>query len=396
MNSELELLTQRYGLSKKFVNIYQSDVNAACLFSSYLEHLFSSVVEHKPLQELWKKVGSYVIDVPHEREGMCDMIVTMDTNKPMRAYHMVTPQTKSSSVLDPLFRLLRASWYAALINLLETDKVRDGKLVIKKERYNVAPLMLKHDKVGHVLALRKVFEPWQGKDPLHDEEHEQQYKLFNAFNLEIYKKAAWGSFNKKPYCLTWHNEGTNIGIFNYDSFAAFFTGCKWQSFEDDPDLITTTLQLKYREEHGDDQVMPTSVMYDELVSNKVWQQDWHDMLKRAHEQKKKDEEKKQQEKDGKESKQEEFEDERILRFGTRGQAVAVRIMIVALATLEMIIKDADADIVIRKGNRADFKACLKLLERVTLPKCFGIIFPKPLFDNYDKVEPCIGWNAVEG
>ena len=68
----------------------------------------------------------------------------------------------------------------------------------------------------------------------------------------------------------------------------------------------------------------------------------------------------------------------------------------ALATLEMIIKDPEADIVVRKGNRDDFIAALKLFERVTLPKYFHIIFPKPLFDDYSKVEPCVSWDLLQG
>ena len=74
---------------------------------------------------------------------------------------------------------------------------------------------------------------------------------------------------------------------------------------------------------------------------------------------------------------------------------AARLLIRILATLEMIIKDPDADIAIRFGDREDFKAALKLMQKTTLPKYFGILFLDDLFDNYDDVEPYPCWDEWE-
>ena len=60
-----------------------------------------------------------------------------------------------------------------------------------------------------------------------------------------------------------------------------------------------------------------------------------------------------------------------------------------IATLEMVLKDPESDIVVRKNNKKDFKACLKLLEKTTLPKYFGLLSEDSLFDDYDNVEPVI-------
>ena len=60
-----------------------------------------------------------------------------------------------------------------------------------------------------------------------------------------------------------------------------------------------------------------------------------------------------------------------------------------LATLEMVIKDPDADVVVLPDNKEDFIAALKLFEQVILPKYFGILFKQDLFDDYEYIEPVI-------
>ena len=61
----------------------------------------------------------------------------------------------------------------------------------------------------------------------------------------------------------------------------------------------------------------------------------------------------------------------------------------------MILKDPNADIVIRPLNKKDFKAALKLFEKMTLPKHYGILFEENLFDDYNQVEPYPSWEAWE-
>jgi len=65
-------------------------------------------------------------------------------------------------------------------------------------------------------------------------------------------------------------------------------------------------------------------------------------------------------------------------LGSKENKFAAKLFIRLIATLEMVLKDPDSDIIVRYGNREDFKAAVKLLETVTLPTYLGIIFPKPL------------------
>ena len=70
---------------------------------------------------------------------------------------------------------------------------------------------------------------------------------------------------------------------------------------------------------------------------------------------------------------------------------STQLLIRLLATLDMIVKDPDQDVVIRFGNRKDFKAALKLYEKITLPRYLRISYEDNLFDNYEHVEPYPSW-----
>ena len=55
----------------------------------------------------------------------------------------------------------------------------------------------------------------------------------------------------------------------------------------------------------------------------------------------------------------------------------------------MIMPDPESVIAVRKGNKQDFVAALKLVEEVVLPQFFRIAFKHPLFDDYESVEPLV-------
>ena len=70
-----------------------------------------------------------------------------------------------------------------------------------------------------------------------------------------------------------------------------------------------------------------------------------------------------------------------------------QLFVLMIATLEMVLKDVSADVAVRRGNKRDFIAAVKLLEEAVLPQYFGIAFGQPLFENYDSLEPVLGWDA---
>lgn len=68
---------------------------------------------------------------------------------------------------------------------------------------------------------------------------------------------------------------------------------------------------------------------------------------------------------------------------------AARLLVRALATVDMLIKDPHADIMIRRDHRGDFIAGVCLLEHITLPHCFKRSLNGALFDRYEEIEPVI-------
>ena len=76
------------------------------------------------------------------------------------------------------------------------------------------------------------------------------------------------------------------------------------------------------------------------------------------------------------------------------QGRAIALWVRAIATLEMLIKDHQSVILVRKGVKEDFAAALKMLERVTLPHYFGIHLDKNLFVDYYAVQPVIPWEFI--
>jgi hypothetical protein len=68
----------------------------------------------------------------------------------------------------------------------------------------------------------------------------------------------------------------------------------------------------------------------------------------------------------------------------------IALMVQALATLHMNIKDVHDDVMVRYGNQDDFVATLYLLEHLILPKYLEIDAKGTLFDDYYSVMPLVG------
>lgn len=76
--------------------------------------------------------------------------------------------------------------------------------------------------------------------------------------------------------------------------------------------------------------------------------------------------------------------------------ILAKLWLRAVVTLEMIIKDPEADIFVRRGNKADFCAALKLLEWFVLPRSLAVSSKVPLFSEaeYASIDPLIPWESV--
>ena len=151
--------------------------------------------------------------------------------------------------------------------------------------------------------------------------------------------------------------------------------------------------------------MPTSVLYERLEQSAMWKHEWQRMLSQAKRNGNYKKGIEKQEQNAPQNNQQQNDNYSWLSdlyggnkqnkiktyLGTEEQIPTFRLLVRMLSTIEMIIKDPDADIVLRSGDKEYFKAALKLFEKVTLPKYFGILFEQDLFDDYDYVEPFPSW-----
>ena len=119
------------------------------------------------------------------------------------------------------------------------------------------------------------------------------------------------------------------------------------------------------------------------------------MLKEAIKNSKKNEDKKEDENKKKTRYKRKEKGNNKIILGKPEQVPIIRLIVRLLATLEMIAKDPNSEIVIRPNNKKDFRTALKVIEQVTLPKYFGIIFEHNIFGDYNKVKPYPNWEAWE-
>jgi hypothetical protein len=78
------------------------------------------------------------------------------------------------------------------------------------------------------------------------------------------------------------------------------------------------------------------------------------------------------------------------------QKKGMQLYVRSVATLDMLVKDLEADFALRRYNQKDFKAHLLLTEQITLPWLFGLFSMEPLFDDYNEVQPLCRNTALVG
>jgi hypothetical protein len=78
----------------------------------------------------------------------------------------------------------------------------------------------------------------------------------------------------------------------------------------------------------------------------------------------------------------------------REQCDGVRLFLRSICTLDMIVKDLEADLASRRGNKEDFAGNLRVFEMFTLPWLYGMVPKEPLFSDYHHIKPILknGWD----
>lgn len=390
---EAESLNKIYGFSKAFVNISQCSMKRIIAFWQNLQDFFVRNIRHERINRLWEDCGSLRPDNQNSHdEGYCEKLLTTTSGEPLQAIYSLPLECKDEALLTPLLHALRAVAYASLSNLLFMNKVCRNYYACEYERFLVPSFFIKIGVDDRVYFTRKLFNEIKLEKPPMDQKTAILFNLPTAGSVQDY-----GEYNDQIYRLPWAARATNYGVYAFDCYVAKTKNEQQRASY--PSIISLLVQ-KNQTEKGMATVMPTELIMQELAKSTWWQVQSEGMVKEALRngfcnQQRPDPKKPDPKKNNQESQNQAIlkprQAPRRLCLGIKQQRSAARMMIRILATLEMVVKDPDSDIVVRYGNREDFKAALKLFEKITLPKYFDILFKDNLFKNYDRVEPYPSW-----
>jgi len=398
-NHETKRLQEIFGLTKDFVNVQCFSFQRAEAFSRILQEFFTTKVSHDQINTLWQDEGEK-LNVMNTSciEGPLDVLVKTTDGAKMRVLHAFGSECRSETVLAQFFRDIRVFWYAAICNLLDGEKKIGNQFTIPTAIVPVPPMFIKQGTDGNFYAAQTYFKRWIGGDV------QALPKVpYELFNLPPIQRLAYGELDDTVYRLDWHADVTNRGLLAFGCDLSKTRKTGWYV-----PAIFMAVQ-RYQNKYGTHTVMPTSKLLKKLKKSTYWKNVYKGWVAEAEKNSRVRDLSKSS--DGKalgwaerfmstmpqkgapSTGGQQFK--RKINFGTRDQRQAARVMIRLLATLEMVVKDSDADVVIRLNDREDFEAALKIYERVVLPYYFGILFKEPLFNDYSNVEPYPDWDSLQ-
>jgi hypothetical protein len=240
-----------------------------------------------------------------------------------------------------------------------------------REQFWVPPLWVKKGADGLIYFVQPMcFEEWEKEKKI----SQQIRNIFFHFSVDMVH-ANFGMFDERPYLLNWDVKTTQRGIYAFDCDVEKAKKGNYTA------SVVSLWVNRYQIERGA-LVLPTVDLYEKLKESVFWKNELESLVRSAM-------------RCGifrPRSGAGILGGQRSVYLGDKQHRSAVKMLIRLWATLEMVVKDPDGDIAIRYGNREDFKAAIKLFEKITLPRYFGIIYPKNLFKNYDDVEPYPSWS----
>lgn len=372
--TETKKLEKIFGKTKNYINIQKLSLENLVFFSELLSDLFCNHIDNENLNQLWQMPGLIETNNENKESGALNKIVRSINNENLYCHYIFDTEYREEHTLTPFLRMLRSVWYASITNLFFSKPISQETLLIKKEIYNIPPLFLKYGLDNKIYLVQNIFDEWEEKI------QKQNLNIQNIFHLKTNEKSDWAKINDEPYRLNWKTLATDYGLFAFD--------CNISSIKNRRKTACTFIVQKYQEEKTQNSIITTSKLYKKLKSSYIWKREQSQTLKMAKKNGEYNTTKKNRNTEKKSTGSS-------IKLGTTEQKPAIQLIVRLLVTLEMILKDPNADIIIRPLNKKDFKSALKLFEKMTLPKYFGILFEENLFDNYDQVEPYPSWEAWE-
>jgi hypothetical protein len=350
---EQTIYYQNYALDRIYETIIRFSPSHAIMLSEMVVSLWTRYIKHPYMLSLWAGMDGAL---PKISAGMEQRYFTLDNGIEVEAKYRAHALSKDGESLKEMIKTIRAQWYGTLTNLLNIT-INEDEYQIEKIEQHVPPLALKLGDDNYIYTIQR-------RLPLIDMTN-QRVELPTKFNIveNQMRTRSWGLFDKAAHCMEWDNNGTFSGIYAYG----------YSPEKSSSKNIVTQLVDQYRQtcmqNNRSNWCMPTSELYNQINSQQLW-----DKIK----------EEVRSLKQGKM--------QTIAAYDSRIPGICLWVRIVA--TIDMVLKDMRSEIIVRKGNKQDFVAALKLLETITLPSYFGITCAQPLFADYDTVDPVISWNML--
>jgi len=374
---ETDYLEKKYGLSKAYMNVQHFSPAPVAAFCQILRTLFTHDITHEILSDVWKDTGVLGGATLASEGERLNTVMTTDQGHKLNAYWVVHESCKNAVVLAPVLRSLRACWYGQILNLLsshiEGDKIALDALIVPG-----IPIMFDRGLDGHYYVTQPSAEPWTGNVFSH------MRAPFRKFHLSSFKPSNYVVVRELLYRSDWESKTTSKGLMGFDS-----PGVSQNNEQQNTFMLSSMAHVvqQYQQERSQSAVLPTQMALEHLHRGHCWEEELRDLRATAIY-------------NGnylgpwqkpKEKKSDASNENRKLRWCSPHLLETMRLIIRLLATLEMVLKDPDSDVVIRYGNREDFKAGLKILESVVFPNHCNVFFLEPLFDDYDMAEPYPSW-----
>lgn len=371
---ETKKLEKTFGKTKNYINVQKMSFEHIQFFSQILSDFFTNHFANKNLNTLWQ-YPEIIINNESTENGYINKPLKTLNNNEVQCHYCFDTEFREEHVLTPFLRMLRSCWYASITNLFFSQQISPQTFSTEKIPYNVNPLFLNKGTNNKLYLTQKIFDEW-----IYDLPKNQNGKIKDIFNLKTNEKSDWVNFEDTPYRNNWKAKNTDYGLYAFNS--------NLSNINEMEKTACTFIIQKYQEKNGADKIITTSKLYKKLKESYIWQREQEKQLKEAKENSK-------EKKDNTKNHQYKKQTNSNIKLGSSEQKAALQMITRLLVTLEMFLKDPNSGIAIRPYNKKDFKAGLKLFEKMTLPKSFGILYEENLFEDYDEVEPYPSWNSWE-
>ncbi|MGD1997962.1 MAG: hypothetical protein PVJ92_03550, partial [Candidatus Dependentiae bacterium] len=386
---EHEGLQQAYGTTREYVLTQQFKGKDLFTFSEKVRDLFATKIQNERIQKLWAKFdgATHVQSKTITKDRYSRQRVGVLNNQcEVRIIGRMPIDCKDRNVMLKPLREARAMWYAMISNLLYSVSGPSGSHFTIQEKFAVPPLLVLPDDTGMLCIVTPLLEP------IMQEYGMPEYRLFLEKDPPG-DGSKWGCFENKLYLTDWSCvPHTNQGVFAWGHEIQEKDKENYYYF-DKPQV--SRVCATFHSEVGEEHIMPTEKVAEKVAAD-TWQTKYLlDQIK--HEAKQNG----RYRADLPTPRKRERDSWGGIKPDSRApiheiapeQRPGVQLCLRMLATLEMIAKDGDADLALRRSNQEDFIGALKLFESITLPQCYGLYASEPLFRDYRDVEPILEWRS---